>query len=59
MPDPLDEEGRKTLNRAKEILMNKHGMTEPIAYHTIRILAMRRQVTRAAVAEELIRTYDN
>src|SRR3954453_10270261 len=44
-------EARKTVERAKGVLMTEHGMTEPEAFRWIQRTAMDRRTTMRAVAE--------
>lgn len=48
----------RTVNRAKWILIDRLGMSEPDAHRYIEKQAMDRSVTRAEVAESIIRTYE-
>jgi response regulator NasT len=48
----------RTVNRAKWILIERLGMSEPDAHRYIEKQAMDRSVTRAEVAESVIRTYE-
>lgn len=47
-------ESRKTLDRAKGILMDSRGMSEVGAYHYIRKVAMDKECTMAQIAEMII-----
>ncbi len=47
----------RTVNRAKWILISVLGMSEPDAHRYIEKQAMDRSITRKAVAEEIIKTY--
>ena len=47
----------RTVNRAKWILISVLGMSEPDAHRYIEKQAMDRSMTRKAVAEEIIKTY--
>jgi two-component system, response regulator PdtaR len=47
-------EARKTVERAKGVLMTEHGMTEPEAFRWIQRTAMDRRTTMRAVAEAVL-----
>jgi AmiR/NasT family two-component response regulator len=47
-------EARKTVERAKGVLMTEHGMTEPEAFRWIQRAAMDRRTTMRAVAEAVL-----
>src|SRR5262249_24037782 len=47
-------ETRKTVERAKGVLMTEHGMTEPQAFRWIQRTAMDRRTTMREVAEKVI-----
>jgi response regulator NasT len=50
-------ETRKTVERAKGLLMTKHGMTEPEAFRWVQRTAMDRRTTMRAVAEAVIENF--
>jgi response regulator NasT len=47
-------EARKTIERAKGVLMTEHGMTEPEAFRWIQRTAMDRRTTMRAVADAVL-----
>jgi len=47
-------EARKTVERAKGVLMTEHGMTEPEAFRWIQRTAMDRRTTMRAVADAVL-----
>lgn len=47
-------EGRKTIDRAKRLLMTRKGLTEPAAHHFLQDLAMRRGLKLREAAERVI-----
>jgi AmiR/NasT family two-component response regulator len=47
-------EARKTVERAKGVLMTEHGMTEPEAFRWVQRTAMDRRTTMRAVAEAVL-----
>ncbi len=49
----------RTVNRAKWLLIENHGMTERDAHYYIEKQAMDTRLSRREVAENIIRTYDN
>ena len=49
---------RKTLDRAKGLLMQRHGLTEDQAYQRLRTLAMNKNLKLADVAQRLIDVED-
>ena len=49
-------EARKTVERAKGVLMTEHGMTEPEAFRWIQRTAMDRRTTMKLVAETVVET---
>lgn len=49
---------RKVVEKAKGILMEKKGMTEEVAYSTLRNMAMEKNVRMGAVAEQVIALAD-
>ena len=54
--DKLQE--RETIDRAKALLINKHGLSEPEAYGRLRSTAMNRGLTVAEVARRLLELAD-
>jgi AmiR/NasT family two-component response regulator len=50
-------ETRKTVERAKGLLMTKHGMTEPEAFRWIQRTAMDRRTTMRTVADAVIENF--
>lgn len=49
----------RAVNRAKWLLIEKHGMTEKDAHYYIEKQAMDARVPRRKIAENIIRTYDH
>jgi two-component system, response regulator / RNA-binding antiterminator len=47
-------ESRKQIDRAKTILMKTQNFTENVAYHTLRKLAMDRNITLGEMAKNVI-----
>ena len=51
-------EARKLIERAKGLLMAKHGLTEPEAFRWIQRTAMDRRTTMRAVADAVVSSID-
>ena len=49
----------RLINRAKWVLIEKQGMSEQDAHRYIEKQAMDRRTTRRAIAEGILKTYEN